>query len=454
MQHTQSLSRRGFLKLSCIIGGGLVLGFQLNSDLAQAQGSQAQTDSLIFNAYVQIRPDGKVIIQAPNPEIGQGVKTSLPMIVSEELDANWADVEIIQSPINEAVYGMQFAGGSQSIPQNWERLRRAGATARAMLVSAAAAAWQVPVEQISTIDGRLLHAASGRSSGYGEFAEAAAQLTLPVTVTLKNSADFKLLGSFQSGVDNPALVTGQPLFGIDQRQPGMVFATYVKCPSTGGRVRAANLDHIKSLKGVRDAFVLDGNGKVDELMPGVAIVADSTWAAFKARRELQVDWDLEDAADDSWSEFLTQATALAKQAPASTVLQHGDVTAALSAPGNTAVESIYTHYFVNHAPLEPQNTLAHWKADGSIELWSNTQTPGRALAGVASTLGIAQDRITLHQIRAGGGFGRRLVNDPVCEAAAIAQRINAPVLMQWPREEDMLHDHFRGRCSCHEGRCR
>lgn len=434
------LSRRGFLSLTGVLGGGLVLGFSLSASEASASTTGADTR---LNAYVQIRPDGRIIILAPNPEIGQGVKTSMPMIVAEELDAAWEDVDVIQSPIDERVYGRQFAGGSWSIPQNWDKLRQGGATAKAMLVAAAAAAWNVPASEIHTADTRLIHAASGRSASYGEFADAASRLTPPASVTLKQVHEYRLLGRRITGVDNPQIVTGQPLFGIDQRIPGMLYATYVKAPSTGGAVRSANLDHIKTLKGVKDAFVLEGNGNYDELMPGVAIVADSTWAAFKARRELQVEWDNTSAAKDSWTAFLDQAAELAAKGPADTLMKTGDVPAAMQASGNKAAVGVYTHYFVSHAPLEPQNTLAHWKNDGSVELWSNSQTPGRALTGVASTLGIREDQITLHQIRAGGGFGRRLVNDPVCEAAAISRHVDAPVLLQWTREDDMMHDFYR-----------
>lgn len=438
-----ALSRRKFLSLAGILGGGLALGFGLSSTRVAANVTDNSAEQVI-NAYVQIRPDGKIVILAPNPEIGQGVKTSMPMIVAEELDAAWEDVQVIQSPFNENVYGRQFAGGSWSIPQNWDKLRQAGATAKAMLVAAAAAAWNVPASEIQTDRTRLIHNASGRSAGYGEFADAAARLTPPATAPVKSVSEFKLLGQRITGVDNLQIVTGQPLFGIDQNQPGMLYASYVKAPATGGRVHHANLDHIKTLKGVKDAFVLEGNGATDELMPGIAIVADSTWAVLKARRALEVEWDNGDAATDSWTGFLQQAQEIAARGPEETLVNTGDVAAAMAAADSRTAEGIYTHYFVSHAPLEPQNTLAHWnEEDGSIAIWSNSQTPGRAVAGVANTLGISQDKVTQHQIRAGGGFGRRLVNDPVCEAAAISKHVKAPVLLQWTREDDMMHDFYR-----------
>lgn len=437
-----TVSRRSFLRLAAIAGGGLAIGFGLTSHSASAN-TTSTADEGTFNAYIQIRPDGRIIIQAPMPEIGQGTKTALPMIVAEELDADWGDVEVIQSPINEALYGMQVAGGSWAVPRNWLRLRQAGATARAMLVEAAANAWNVPASEIRTEGSQLHHAASGRQSHYSEFAEAASRLTLPASPRLKDRADFKLLGKRISGVDNTAIVTGRPLFGIDQRVPGMKFATYIKAPATGGKVATANLEHIRSLTGIEDAFVLEGNGKVDEVMPGVAIVGSSTWAVFKAARELQVEWDLSEASQDSWTSFLQQAEQHASDGPSETLVQDGDVAAALDEAGNRTARGVYTHHFAAHAPLEPQNTLAHWKDDGSVEIWSNSQTPMRVLAGVANTLNISRDKALLHQIRAGGGFGRRLVNDPVCEAAAISRHVKAPVLLQWSREEDMRHDHYR-----------
>lgn len=434
------ISRRSFIKLTGIFGGGLVLGFSIGGKQALANTSAGSTT---FNAYVQITPEGKIIIQAKNPEIGQGVKTALPMIVAEELDAAWEEVEVVQSPIDEATYGRQMAGGSRSISANWVVLREAGATVRAMLVAAAAAQLSVPLSELRTENSRVIHSASGRSLHYGDLAEAAALLETPTSVNLKATGDYRLLGRRITGVDNADIVTGKPLFGIDQQHENMSFAVYQKCPAVGGHLVSANLDQIKSLKGVKDAFILEGNGKTDELMPGVAIVATSTWAAFKAKRALEIVWDESDASKDSWSAFTAQAQELAANAPVRSLSRSGNVEQSMNADGNKSVEAFYTHNFVLHAPLEPQNTTVLSKADGSIEIWAPTQTPGRALTGVANTLGISQDQITLHQTRAGGGFGRRLTNDPVCEAAAIARRVDGPVKLQWTREDDTQHDFNR-----------
>jgi isoquinoline 1-oxidoreductase beta subunit len=443
------LSRRGFIKLSGMAGGGLVLAFSLAPKLSSNAYAQAPA-SRDLNAYVQITPEGKVRIYAKNPEVGQGVKTSLPMIIAEELDAAWPDVVVEQSPINAALYGPQFAGGSLSTPMNWGTLRQAGAMARAMLVAAAAQEWNVPESEITTGNTQVMHAATGRTLGYGALAEKAAAMPVPdpQTIKLKDRKDYKLLGQRITGVDNHKLVTGQPLFGIDVRMPNMLYATYTKCPAIGGKVKTANLDHIKSLPGVKDAFVLEGSGNVMDfapagtaVLPGVAIVADSTWNAVRAKRALQIEWDESAASKDSWTGFTAEAARLAKQAPQTTVSNQGDVEAAFKTAAST-VESFYTYAYVSHAQMEPHNTTAYFH-DEMLELWSPTQTPQNAVDAAAAVTGLAKDKVLLHQLRGGGGFGRRLENDYVREAALIAQRAGAPVKLTWTREDDMAHDYFR-----------
>ena len=304
------LSRRGFIKLTGLAGGGLVLALSFGpaakKALAQPSGAQA------FNAnpYVQVQPDGKIVLFAKNPEVGQGVKTSLPLIVAEELDADWTQVEVRQSVIDAALYGPQFAGGSLSIPMNFDVLRRAGATARAMLVAAAAKTWNVPVAELTTENSAVRHAASNRSASYGELAELAATMPVPSadSVALKSKESFRLLGKRFTGVDNAQLVRGEPLFGIDQRVPGMVYATYAKAPAIGARAVSANLDEIRKLPGVKNAFIVGGQGDAITFNPaaaavlsGVAIVGDSTWAALQAKKALKVQWDDSAASSDSWT---------------------------------------------------------------------------------------------------------------------------------------------------------
>ena len=439
--------RRRFLELTGIVGGGFVLGIGAGGDLrAQALAPAPGDAALPFtpNAYLAIDDRG-ITICAVNPEIGQGVKTSLPMIVAEELDAAFADVRVVQSEIDSRRYGAQFAGGSRSIATHWDALRAAGAAARAMLVAAAAKRWGVVADECETAASVVTHAATGRRATYFELVADAAREPVPApgTLTLKTRGDYRLLGQRVAGVDNHAIVTGAPLFGIDQRLPGMAYAVYQKCPATGGRPKSANLDEIKRLPGVLDAFVVDGNGKVDELMPGIAIVASDTWAAISARRALVVDWDESDAAADSWSAAVARAAEINRKDGAAVVSSRGNVRAAFTrAASGSIVEADYRYAFVSHAQLEPQNCTAHFH-DDAIEIWAPTQTPQQAVKNVASALGIAESRITLHQTRVGGGFGRRLVNDWVCEAAAIAMRIRTPVKLQWTREDDMAHDFYR-----------
>ena len=438
----KAIPRRSFIKLTGLAGGGLVLAFHLGKS-SSALAAQEGSNTFAPNAFLRISPDGSILIYSKNPEIGQGIKTAFPMIVAEELDADWSDVVVEQSEINQALYGRQAAGGSRSIPSSWDELRRAGATARSMLVAAAAREWGVSASDCTTAMSAVVHPHDGSRLGYGELANKAAALPVPDgnTIALKERKDWKLLGTRVTGVDNHALVTGQPLFGIDQKVPGMLYATYDKCPATGGSVRQANLDEIRSLPGVRDAFVLEGNGQVTELMPGVAIVATSTWAAFSAKRQLRVTWDESGASKDSWSGSVERARELAKQQGTETIGSSGDVEEAFSNAAKT-LEGFYSYPFLSHATLEPQNSTA-WYRDGTIEIWAPTQTPQRGISSVAKLLGIAEDQVTLHQTRVGGGFGRRLMNDSVCEAAAISKQTGAPVKLQWTREDDMAHDFYR-----------
>ena len=428
------LDRRQFLKLTGLVGGGLMLSFTTPRALGNAAALQP-------NGYIKIDATG-VLLYAKNPEIGQGVKTSLPMIVAEELDAAWEDVEVVQSSIDQGLYGAQFAGGSMSIPMNWDSLRRSGAVARAMLVKAAAKRWGVAPSSLSTRDGHVIHAASGRKLAYTELAADAAALAVPdpQSVTLKKRDQFRLLGKRITGVDNDAMVRGKPLFGIDKSLPGMKYAVYQKCPAIGGKVKSANLDEIKAMPGVRDAFVLEGNGNAMELLPGVAIVADNTWAALQAKRALEVQWDETDASKDSWTQAKAAAERLRQEAgPA--VVNTGDVDAAFAA-GAKKASGFYSYHFVSHATLEPQNCTA-WFKDGTLELWAPTQTPGQGIGAAAKVVGISPRQVTLHQARCGGGFGRRLYNDFTCEAAVIAQRAGVPIKLQWTREDDMAYDLYR-----------
>lgn len=442
-----ALSRRGFIKVTGLAGGGLALGIGLGTP--RAASAQAGASVFDANPFVQVRPDNTVVIFSKNPDVGQGVKTAMPMIVAEELDVDWSQVVVEQADIDAARYGQQVAGGSTSIPSNWMTLRQAGATARAMLVSAAALELGVDAADLSTGSGFVIHAASDRRVAYGDLAGRASTLPVPDAgmLTLKPRSEWKLLGRRVTGVDNEKIVTGQPLFGIDQRLPGLLYATLVKAPKIGARPVSANLDHVRSLPGVHDAFVVEGAGNPIDFgvgvaaLPGVAIVATSTWAAFRAADELAVTWDESAAASDSWSAAVAEAGRLAGENGAQSLADKGDVDRAIADASATA-EGFYTYQFASHADLEPQNCTAWFKGD-SIELWAPTQTPTMAVPAVAELLGLPAKSVTLHQLRGGGGFGRRLANDSVCEVALISRRVGRPVKAQWSREDDMGFDYYR-----------
>jgi isoquinoline 1-oxidoreductase subunit beta len=437
-----SLNRRAFLKLAGVAGGGLALAFYIGDRSTALAKANSGEQVLAPNAFLRISPDGSILIYSKGPEIGQGVKTSFPMIVAEELDADWSRVRVEQAPIDPSVYGRQSAGGSRSIPMSWDQLRRAGATARAMLVAAAAKDWHVSPNECTTDSSNVIHAPSNRRASYGELATKAAALPVPdeKSLELKERKDYKLLGKRITGVDNVKVVTGQPLFGIDQVIPGMQYAVFEKCPAVGGKVREANLEEIRKLPGVTNVLVIEGTGKPTEVMPGVAILANSTYAALAARRQLKVSWDESSASKDSWSKAVSDAQKLAKQSGPDSLRNTGNVEQAFSSA--RTVEAFYTYPFVSHAPLEPQNCTASFK-DGAVEIWAPTQTPDSALGLIAGTLGIPKEKVTIHQTRVGGGFGRRLMNDYACEAALISKQAGVPVKLQWTREDDMQHDFYR-----------
>jgi isoquinoline 1-oxidoreductase beta subunit len=445
-----SLSRRGFIKVAGGAAGGLVLGLSMGMpNLAQAQ-SGPPPRPFAPGAFVRIAPDGKITLISKNPEIGQGIKTGFGVILAEELDAKWSDVTVEQAEVNRAVYGTQIAGGSMSIPRAWDELRYAGAGARAMLVAAAAQRWGVPASDLTTSDSTVIHAASGRKASYGSLATAAAALPVPDIQSLKLKArkDYKLIGKRFTGVDNAALVRGQPLFALDVRLPGMKYASIAKCPSVGGKAKSFNAEEIKKLPGILDAFIVEGTPPVTDVMktgvlPGVAIVGKSTWAVFSARKALRIEWDTSTASKDSWTDFVKQASALASKTQGEVVVKtKGDVDLALAAAKTKTktVEAFYQFGFVSHAQLEPQNTVA-WFKDGAVELWAPMQLPDPAL--VAAAAGLPADKVKLNQMRVGGGFGRRLMNDFVCEAAYLSRRVDGPVQVVWTREDDMRHDAFR-----------
>jgi len=440
------VDRRQFLRVSALAGGGVLLATYIEpvaNASARLAGEPKTAADFQPNAFIRITPDGSITIIAKNPEIGQGVKTMLPMIIADELDADWSKVKIEQAPLDTTKFQRQFAGGSTATPTNWMPMRKVGATARAVLVSAAAQTWNVPESELTTSASTVIHQASNRKISYGELATKAATLTPPdmETVKLKDPKDFTIIGKGMPGVDNRKIVTGKPLFGIDVTVPGMLYAVFEKAPVYAAKVKSANLDEIKKEPGVKHAFVVDGGQQLQGLLGGVAIVADSWWAARSARSKLKVTWDEHPTSSQSSKSFDAQAAELAKKAPMRSLRKDGDVESAFGG-GNKVVEAAYYYPFISHAPLEPQNCTAHFK-DGKLEIWSQSQTPESGRAMCMQTLGLKDTDITINMLRGGGGFGRRLNNDYMVEAAWIAKQVGVPVKLLWTREDDMQHDFYR-----------
>jgi len=451
-----TLSRRGFLTASLAAGGGILFAATFPSQTVRAIAGGANASASMVTLFARIAPSGVVTIFAPNPEVGQGTKTALPMIFAEELDVAWKDVVIEMADYQGGKMGGQSSGGSYSTPSNWMPLRKAGAAGRQMLISAAAAKWGVPASECSTSDGIVSHAASGRSLTYGLLAEDASKLPQPdlEQVKLKDESTFKIIGKSVIDPDKARIVKGTQQFGIDVKVPGMKYAVYQKGPVFDAVVKSANLDEIKAMTGVSHVFVLKGSPRAMEVPPGtpglgiddglrggVAIVADTWWHAQKARGKLRVDWEEGPHANDSTAGFDAKAKELFSQPPQGEVRVDGNPDNALKDAAKL-VRATYSYPFISHVTMEPQNCVASYQ-DGKVEIWAPTQNPGPGRAGVAKLLGIDPNNIMIHMIRCGGGFGRRLANDYMIEAAAISKEINGPIKVLWAREDEMQHDFYR-----------
>jgi len=453
MERTEKtpMQRRSFLKISLLAGGGVMFGLATEREAAAQGRGGAPAAALDPHNFIRIAPDGTVTIVNKNPEVGQGVRTMLPMMIAEELDVDWKNVRVEQADIDPGKYNMQSAGGSTAAPMNWTPMRQVGAAGRALFLTAAAQTWKVPEAECSTASGHVLHKASNRSLGYGELTSKVAALPAPASladIKLKDSGDYKIIGTSTPSVDLHDIVTGKPIFAIDVKVPGMLYASFERCPVFGGKVVSANLDEVKKLPGVKQAFVVEGAaggasvlGGGPPLVSGVAIIGETWWHANTARKSLKVVWDEGPAATQSSVGFAQNADAMSKQAPQRTLRKDGDPEGAL-ANAAKVVEAAYSYPFISHTPLEPQGATAHYK-DGKLELWSNSQQPLQGRRQVAQALGIEETDITQHMVRGGGGFGRRLTNDYLVEAAAIAKQAGVPVKLLWSREDDMGHDYFR-----------
>jgi isoquinoline 1-oxidoreductase beta subunit len=436
-QQMTGASRRQIL--ASVTAAGLTLSFAV-APKAGAQGAGVGA----LNAFVRVAPDGIVTIVAKNPEIGQGIMTSLPMLIAEELDVEWKNVRIEQAPNDPKLYGRQFAGGSMATPLHYEELRRVGAVARLMLIQAAATAWNCGPGDCTTTPGSVVHKPSRKSRTYGSLALACANMPAPdpKTVTLKDPKAYRIIGKATPQYDTAKIVAGAPLFGIDVRRPGMLYATFAKAPVFGAKVASADLSATLATKGVRKAFIVEGQqANLMGLVPGVAVVGDTWWAAKKGRDKAKIVWAEHPTSTQSSKAFAARAKELAAGPPQKTARNDGDVEAALKASAKT-VEAAYSYPFLHHAAMEPMNTTAEFK-DGKLEIWSPTQNPepGRQLC--AQTLKIKPEDITVHMVRCGGGFGRRLANDYMVEAAWIAREAGAPVKLLWTREDDVQHGAYR-----------
>lgn len=415
-------SRREFVGAGIAAGAGLVIGFYL----PHRNGSRKASFSP--NAYLRITPDNKVTIVVARSEMGQGVRTALPMILAEELEADWKQIEIEQAGAS-TLFGDQTTGGSASIRTTWDPMRKAGAVAREMLISAAALTWSVPRSSCIAENGRIKHSASNRSLSYGELVGKAAALPIPADVPLKQSKDYKVVGQRLRRVDTPSKVTGEAAFGIDLRIPGMKYAVLSRCPVIGGRVSGFDDTESKKTSGI--SYV----GKIGD--SAVAVVADSVWGAMEGRRLLTVNWD-----EGPNKDLNTEAVmASMKQATSKKGVNLYSAGEAAKASGHR-ISAEYSLPFMAHAPMEPGNCTAHFQ--GTVcELWAPTQVPQDCRDSVATAVGLDPDQVKVNVTLMGGGFGRRLEHDYAVEAALVSKAVNAPVKVIWTREDDMRSSTYR-----------
>lgn len=435
MKEQLTTSRRSFLKLSGIAGGGLILGFNLSS--CDTLPDNPDFTDLEINAFILINGDGTVTIKAKNPDIGQGVKTSLPMILAEELDIPWKKVKVEQAKLDSRL-GSQFAGGSTGVKTNYENLRKAGAAVRDVLIRAAANEWEVGPETCKTEDGFVT--ANGKRLHYGHLAEAAAQLELNEDPPLKDPKAFKIIGKSQPDVDLKKIVTGEPLYGIDQALDGMVYATVLKPQVFGSKLLSFDDAEAKAIPGIIDIFKIEMSDNPGNGLGGVAIVADTQWAAFKAKRLIKAQWDSPKGFISSNSNL---KSALDKGASAKqTVLKDDGNVNRVFGNSSEIVEARYHVPFISHSQMEPMNFIADVQKDKVI-LIGPTQTPGSAAASASNITGVPREQIQMEFTRIGGGFGRRLLNDYANEAVFISHKIERPVKLVWTRESDFLADYYR-----------
>jgi isoquinoline 1-oxidoreductase beta subunit len=434
-----------------VTGGSLVLGFYFPAKSSPLATAPSPATPFAPNAWLEISPDGAVKVWCGHSEMGQGVFTSLPMVVAEELCCDWRRVKVLEADLDPK-YGDQITGGSGSIRRSYETLRKAGAAARELLVSSASSQWAVPRRECHAENGFVLHAATQRKIPFEQLLDAASKLSPPADPPLKSPADFTLLGKPTRRTDAPAKVNGSAMFGIDTHIPGMLIASMERCPAYGGTPRNFNAEELKALPGVRGVFEIpaihlthqfgetSGPGSRNYSCSGVAVVADSTWAAMQARKHLKVEWH-EPAVVRESTDTLRQRMIELVAKPGSMIRNDGDFDTAHASAAKT-IEAAYEVPFLAHAPMEPVNCTAHFR-DGQCELWAPTQIPDAAAASVAQALAIPKEHVKVHVTFIGGGFGRRLIQDYAVEAALISRAAKAPVKVIWTREDDIRHDFYR-----------
>ena len=434
-----TVSRRAFVKAGAAAGGGLFLSFNLPAPVRRAVAAgTAPATTFAPNAFIRIDRDGGVTLIMHKVEMGQGTYTSMPMLLAEELEVDLAQVRLEHAPANDALYaeplfGVQETGGSTSVRGNWEPLRRAGATARTMLVAAAARTWRVDPSSCNAAQGEVIHRASGRRISYGALVDAAALLAVPHNVALKDPKDFKLIGTPAKRLDSPNKVNGVAQFGIDVKVPGMKVATVAACPVFGGKLASVDDAKAKTIKGVHQVVRLDD---------AVAVVAEHMWAAKQGLAALTIQWNEGPNAKLSTADIVQQL-AVASATPGVVARNDGDVAKAM-ANAAQKVEAVYELPFLAHATLEPANCTVHIRPDGGgCDIWVGTQVPTFAQTAAAKLTGLSKNKVQVHNHLLGGGFGRRLEVDFIIQAVQIAKQVAGPVKVVWTREEDIQHDMYR-----------
>ncbi|MEQ9441374.1 MAG: molybdopterin-dependent oxidoreductase [Cyclobacteriaceae bacterium] len=440
-------NRRSFLKVSSAAGGGLMIGFNWLVSCKPATEEMASVPKEWFdvNAFIKIGDNGQITIMSPNPEIGQNVKTAMPMIVAEELDVDWKNVVVEQAGLNTEKFTRQLAGGSQSIRQGWEGLRVAGAAARHVLRQAAAQQWDVPLAEVSTDKGMISHS-SGKSISYGEIATHAADMEVPEEIELKDPKAFRIIGTPTKNVDGPKIVAGKPLFGLDYKREGMLIAMIVHPPAFGMKLKELDTSSVKSMPGIRKVFAVQTApaekqwSDINAFPELVAVVGESTWQVMKAKKALELNWEQETPMENSEDHDIALAKAVdtPSDEPAR---KDGDPDAAFRNAAKV-VEKVYSAPFLPHNTMEPMNFFAHVTAE-KAELVGPIQTPEFLRKSASDLLGLPEDKITVDMTRMGGGFGRRLYGNFGMEAAAISQKMNAPIKLIYTREDDMTQGTYR-----------